>query len=64
MGACCPTEPGPDAATGTDCRELPYDDGAIDCVVFDPPYMHTPGGTAHVNHQNYEGYYRNNSYSR
>jgi hypothetical protein len=22
--------------------------------------MHTPGGTAHVNHQNYEGYYRNN----
>jgi hypothetical protein len=23
--------------------------------------MHTPGGTAHVNHQNYEGYYRNNS---
>ena len=50
-----------DAATGTDCRELPYDDGAIDCVVFDPPYMHTPGGTAHVNHQNYEGYYRNNN---
>ena len=25
-----------------------------------PPYMHTPGGTAHVNHQNYEGYYGNN----
>lgn len=25
-----------------------------------PPYMHTPGGTAHVNHQNYEGYYKNN----
>ena len=22
--------------------------------------MHTPGGTAHVNHQNYEGYYGNN----
>jgi hypothetical protein len=22
--------------------------------------MHTPGGTAHVNHQNYEDYYRNN----
>jgi len=22
--------------------------------------MHTPGGTAHVNHQNYENYYRNN----
>ena len=52
-----------DVATGTDCRELPYGDGAIDCVVFDPPYMHTPGGTAHVNHQNYEGYYRNNNVS-
>ena len=50
-----------DLATGTDCRELPYDDGTIDCVVFDPPYMHTPGGTAHVNHQNYEGYYKNNN---
>jgi hypothetical protein len=22
--------------------------------------MHTPGGTAHVNHQNYESYYENN----
>lgn len=49
-----------DIATGTDCRSLPYGDGTIDCVVFDPPYMHTPGGTAHVNHQNYEGYYQNN----
>src|SRR3989304_9600407 len=49
-----------DLETGIDCRNLPYGDGAIDCVVFDPPYMHTPGGTAHVNHQNYEGYYRNN----
>lgn len=49
-----------DIANGTDCRDLPYSDGAIDCVVFDPPYMHTPGGTAHAGHQNYEGYYRNN----
>lgn len=49
-----------DLTTGTDCRSLPYTDGSIDCVVFDPPYMHTPGGTAHVNHQNYESYYRNN----
>lgn len=49
-----------DLSTGTDCRSLPYADGSIDCVVFDPPYMHTPGGTAHVNHQNYENYYRNN----
>lgn len=49
-----------DLETGVDCRALPYDEHSIDCVVFDPPYMHTPGGTAHVNHQNYEGYYRNN----
>jgi hypothetical protein len=49
-----------DLTTGVDCRSLPYADGSIDCVVFDPPYMHTPGGTAHVNHQNYETYYRNN----
>lgn len=49
-----------DLSTGADCRTLPYADGSIDCVVFDPPYMHTPGGTAHVNHQNYETYYRNN----
>ncbi|MGQ0633734.1 MAG: DNA methyltransferase [Planctomycetaceae bacterium] len=49
-----------DLSTGVDCRDLPYSGGALDCVVFDPPYMHTPGGTAHVDHQNYEGYYRNN----
>lgn len=49
-----------DLQDGIDARKLPYADGEIDCVVFDPPYMHTPGGTAHVNHQNYEGYYRNN----
>lgn len=49
-----------DLATGTDCRKLPYKAGTIDCVVFDPPYMHTPGGTAHVGHQNFEQYYKNN----
>lgn len=49
-----------DLQHGVDARKLPYKDGEIDCVVFDPPYMHTPGGTAHVGHQNYEGYYRNN----
>ena len=35
-----------DIADGTDCRELPYDDDALDCVVLDPPYM--------------EGFYRKN----
>jgi hypothetical protein len=49
-----------DIQTGVDCTKLPYGDSSVDCVVFDPPYMHTPGGTAHVNHQNYEDYYRNN----
>ena len=49
-----------DLRTGVDCRNLPYDDASIDCVVFDPPYMHTPGGTAHQNHQNFERYYANN----
>jgi hypothetical protein len=49
-----------DIKSGTDCRALPYENGTLNCVVFDPPYMHTPGGTAHVNHQNYENYYGNN----
>ena len=49
-----------DLKTGVDCRSLPYPNEYIDCVVLDPPYMHTPGGTAHVSHQNYEDYYRNN----
>jgi len=52
-----------DLTTGVDCRRLPYGDRTIDCVVFDPPYMHTPGGTAHQNHQNYENYYYNNAIS-
>ena len=50
-----------DICTGTDCRRLPYKDNSIGCVVLDPPYMHTPGGTAHTGHQNFEVYYRNNS---
>ena len=49
-----------DIQNGTDCRELPYGDGEIDCVVLDPPYMHSPGGTAHTSHQAFEHHYRNN----
>ncbi len=49
-----------DVATGTDCRDLPYAEGSFDALVLDPPYMHTPGGTAHQGHQNFEKYYRNN----
>jgi len=50
-----------DLKTGVDCRNLHYESDSIDCVVLDPPYMHTPGGTAHSNHQNYEEYYQNNA---
>ena len=28
-----------DIQSGIDCRDLPYEDGTIDCVVLDPPYM-------------------------
>lgn len=28
-----------DIADGVDCRSLPYDDGSLDAVVLDPPYM-------------------------
>lgn len=49
-----------DLLDGVDCRSLPYECETLDCVVLDPPYMHTPGGTAHTNHQHYENYYRNN----
>lgn len=31
-------EKSPDSEDGVDCRDLPYDDGALDCVVLDPPY--------------------------
>ena len=46
---------------GIDCRKLPYINDYLDALVFDPPYMHTPGGTAHNGHQNFESYYANNA---
>ena len=49
-----------DIQDGVDCRDLPYKDGEIDCVVLDPPYMHTPGGTAHKTQSPFEEHYRNN----
>ena len=49
-----------DIQDGVDCRDLPYGDGEIDCVVLDPPYMHSPGGTAHTAHGAFERHYRNN----
>ena len=53
-----------DIQSGVDCRNLPYLDGEIDCVVFDPPYMHSPGGTAHTVHTPFEDHYRNNGSGR
>lgn len=50
-----------DLITGVDFRSLPYKDESMDCVVIDPPYMHTTGRNSHRNHQNYENYYRNNA---
>jgi len=47
--------------SGIDSRRLPYDKESLDALVFDPPYMHTPGGTAHNGHQNFEQYYANNA---
>ena len=49
-----------DMRDGVDCRNLPYADGEMDCVVLDPPYMHSPGGTAHMAHRPFEAYYANN----
>lgn len=49
-----------DIDNGVDCRDLPYDDAALDCVVLDPPYMHSPGGSAHAAHDAFERHYRNN----
>lgn len=43
-----------------DCRNLPYEAGSFDVVVLDPPYMHTPGGTAYESMPAYENCYRNN----
>jgi DNA modification methylase len=46
-----------DLKTGVDCRKLPYEDAALDCVVLDPPYMEglfrrarsqLAGGTTHA----------------
>lgn len=52
-----------DLKGGIDCRRLPYQSESLDALVFDPPYMHTPGGTAHNGHQNFEEYYHNNGSS-
>ena len=50
-----------DSNTGTDCRNLPYDAGTIDCVVFDPPRMHDDDRAALRSEPAYEGYYRHHA---
>jgi hypothetical protein len=50
-----------ECTAGVDSRRLPYKDESFDAIVFDPPYMHTPGGTVHNGHQNFEEYYSNNA---
>lgn len=53
-----------DLQTGVDACSLPYEDASIDCVVFDPPYMHSDGGGAHLGHQGYDAYYQNDTRAR
>jgi hypothetical protein len=55
-----------DLSTGTDARALPYADESFDCVVFDPPYMHSSGGTSRQGegHEHFERYYQNNHQGR
>jgi len=47
-----------DMRDGVDCRDLPYRARSLDCVVLDPPYMHTPR-TAYRKQRGFEAYYRN-----
>lgn len=50
-----------DIQMGVDCRQLPYEEGSIDCVVLDPPYMeglfrrskdHLAGAGTHISFRN------------
>ncbi len=54
-----------DLATGVDCRDLPYEDSSIDCVVLDPPYMEgllrakKETGAGSGTHNSFKDYYSN-----
>lgn len=48
-----------DLKTGTDARRLPYGDGEMDMVVFDPPYMRD-GQTTYDGIHGFEKGYANN----
>lgn len=53
-----------DLKDGVDCRDLPYGDGTMDCVVLDPPYMEgffrqDESLSANGTHTTFRGYYSN-----
>ncbi len=54
-----------DISDGIDCRNLPYETGSFDCVVFDPPYMEgffRNGGTTKAGagtHRTFRNHYSN-----
>lgn len=50
-----------DIQTGTDFRNLPYNDASVDAVVLDPPYMHFSAGTAYQNHTDFSDRYKVNT---
>jgi|GEM_PF-950991 len=47
---------GSDLIDGVDCRELPYEDTSVDCVVLDPPYKRNGDGLGAAD---FGAYYRN-----
>lgn len=53
-----------DLQMGVDACALPYEAASVDCVVFDPPYMHSDGGGAHNNHQGFDTCYKNDARAR
>lgn len=50
-----------DLSTGIDFRNLPYGAGELDCLVLDPPYMHTPGGSAYKGTTTFDACYKNST---
>ena len=51
-----------DIQTGIDCRDLPYGDATLDCVVFDPPYMAVSNVNPDGTRSAFEDYYQNNTH--
>lgn len=45
-------EPARPGVLAADFRSLPYRDGSVDAVVFDPPYIHSPGAGMYASRYN------------